>query len=205
MPSPPAAPLRVEHPENVMVRHDEETGRIGEGTVFRTSADRCARGARRSAVRTRDRTNGAPPHASRDRREEPVLVDQRRPPFRRVHASSTPCRCGRVVWEGFVPQAKGRLAKEHERGLGRRRASGVAGRVVPYQINGEVRGERWTTRVAMPAPDDWRIPPEFQPDPGRLNYDLGRRWRPSCRPRPRAGGCLYGRDARDGAGRAGAW
>ncbi|HEX2508916.1 MAG TPA: S1C family serine protease [Microvirga sp.] len=25
----------------------------------------------------------------------------------------------------------------------------------------------------MPAPDDWRIPPEFQPDPGRLNYDLG--------------------------------
>ena len=25
----------------------------------------------------------------------------------------------------------------------------------------------------MPAPDDWRIPPEFQPDPCRLNYDLG--------------------------------
>jgi S1-C subfamily serine protease len=24
----------------------------------------------------------------------------------------------------------------------------------------------------MPSPDEWRIPPEFQPDPGRLPYDL---------------------------------
>lgn len=25
----------------------------------------------------------------------------------------------------------------------------------------------------MASPDDWRIPPEFQPDPGRVHYDLG--------------------------------